>query len=254
MFIKKKLKKNVQGLCGTQNILAAQMDLQRRIEQIQRLQTENYNANRFHDSIIDSPWLKYRGFSMGGWAIDYGFAYILFRVLNAVKPVNIIECGLGQSSKLVHQYANYYGAKAITCEQDADWITFFNQGKDGEYLINIKILEVEYVKYNGFETLSYKGFDEAFKGEKFDLLVIDGPWGSDHYSRSQLISCVKNNINYDRFCILLDDYERTGEQETIEEVKDVLSRKNVPFVCRVYGSEKQMFLICSKGMDFLTTL
>ena len=83
-------------------------------------------ANLFRDTIQDSEWLRYKNFSPGGWAVDYGVLYTLYRVLNDMKPKNIIEFGLGQSSKMFHQYGAYYrDTKIITCEHNNDWISFF---------------------------------------------------------------------------------------------------------------------------------
>ena len=90
------------------------------------MQNEILKSQIFNSTIIDSEWLKYRSFSPGGWAVDYGFLYTLYRVLNDMKPKNILEFGLGQSSKMIHQYANFYqNANAITCEHDSEWINFF---------------------------------------------------------------------------------------------------------------------------------
>ncbi|MEE3497230.1 MAG: hypothetical protein VZR06_18930, partial [Butyrivibrio sp.] len=45
------------------------------------LQTEILYAQRFNNTITDSDWLKYRNFSPGGWAVDYSFLFVLFKIL-----------------------------------------------------------------------------------------------------------------------------------------------------------------------------
>lgn len=253
MSIKKKIAKLVWRICGTSHIEKQQFQLNQKMENISHIQWELYHATRFRDSIIDSPWLKYKSFSLGGWAADYGLMYTLFRTLNAMRPMNILEFGLGQTSKMVHQYANYFKANAITCEHDKNWINFFNKSKDGDYPINIKLMDLQTVKYNGLDTLTYKDYASIFSKQLFDLILVDGPFGSDHFSRSQIIDLAKNNLTQ-HFCIIIDDYERIGEQETMEAVQDVLKANNVSFCCRVYSAEKQHMLICSPDLEFLTTL
>ena len=116
-------------------------------------------AMSFNSTIVDSPWLKYKSFSPGLWACDYGLLYTLYRSLSSMKPKCIAEFGLGQSSKMVHQYAAYYNAEAITYEHDEEWVKFFNEGRDGDYDIQVRLLELETIQYKGFETVTYKGMD-----------------------------------------------------------------------------------------------
>lgn len=216
-------------------------------------QTEILNAHIFNSTIEGCEWLEYKSFSPGRSAADYGLLYTLFRVVSEMKPTNIIEFGLGQSSKIIHQYANYFHAKATTCEHDFEWISFFNEGRDGDYPIDITKVDLEEVEYKGQKTLSIKDVDVLFAGNQYDFLVVDGPFGSKHYSRSQIISLAEHNLS-DRFCIVIDDYERIGEQETVNELLRVLKEKGIKFSCRSYKSSKTHFLICSQDLKFLTSL
>ena len=143
MSLKGEITKLVWRICGTSHLEKQQRQLNQEIENISRIQWELYQATRFHDSIIDSPWLRYKSFSLGGWAADYGLMYTIFRTLNAMRPMNILEFGLGQTSKMVHQYAKYFNANAITCEHDEKWVEFFNKSKDGDYPVAEKYYEQE---------------------------------------------------------------------------------------------------------------
>ena len=91
------------------------------------------DAQLFRGIIEDCQWLAYKSFAPGGWAMDNAALYTLFRILNEVKPVRILEFGLGQSSKLVHQYAHFsVGVSALTIEHDCNWIDFFCRGLPSE--------------------------------------------------------------------------------------------------------------------------
>lgn len=222
-------------------------------DKILRLQTEVLYAQRFNNSIIDSHWLKYRSFSLSGWAVDYGLSYILYRVLNSIKPKQILEFGLGQSSKIIHQYANYYQVEAVTCEHDDQWISFFNEGREGDYNITIQKMELETIMYKGIETLTYKDIDKFVGKKKFDFVFVDGPKGSKHFSRSQIVDISRNNL-LPSFCIIVHDTEREGEKEIIQEVISVLESSGIQYCRHEYSALKSHILICSQDYKFLTSL
>ena len=243
-----KFKNKIKELIGTTAI-------QEQLIGMEKQNAELLKASVFNSTIADSNWLKYKNFSPGGWAVDYAVLYTLYRVLNDMKPKSILEFGLGQSSKMIHQYVNYYkGIEAITCEHDAGWVDFFKEGLENRYNVNIKMLELEEIEYKGEKTLSYKNMDREFTDEKFDLIMLDGPFGSDRYSRSQILNLARNNIQYGTFCIIMDDYERPGERETVAELINILGKKQVKYNWSIYSGSKQHFLLCSENLKFLTTM
>jgi hypothetical protein len=213
------------------------------------------NAQLFRGIIEDCEWLKYKSFAPGGWAMDNAALYTIFRILNDVKPNNILEFGLGQSSKMVHQYATFsQNTTALTIEHDHDWIKFFCSGIPKYINVNIKQFDKQIVKYNGFETLSYKNIEGIFIEKEYDFIIVDGPFGSEHFSRSQIIDIVKNGLPK-QFCIFLDDSERNGESETIEAICKILNDSGILFLKADYVGEKnQHTIICSEDLKFLTSL
>jgi hypothetical protein len=149
--MKRRIIKFVRKLVGTDGL-------------IKNMQTI-MNAQFFRGIIEDCEWLDYKSFAPGGWAMDNAALYTLFRILNDVKPKNILEFGLGQSSKMVHQYANFSeNVTALTIEHDSRWIDFFCNGIPENIKINVKQFDTEIVNYNGFETLTYKNVDTIFNG------------------------------------------------------------------------------------------
>ncbi|MDR2865578.1 MAG: hypothetical protein LBV68_08220 [Spirochaetaceae bacterium] len=88
------------------------LNLEKKIDTIMNLDKKMnniINALLFSNTIIDSVWLKYKSFSPGGWAMDNAALFTLYRILNDMSPQNILEFGLGQSSKMIHQYAAFDG-------------------------------------------------------------------------------------------------------------------------------------------------
>jgi hypothetical protein len=223
---------------------------QRAIQGIQTI----LNMQLFRSVIENSAWLKYRSFTPGGWAMDNAALYTLFRILNDVKPKRILEFGLGQSSKMVHQYAAFSeDVTALTIEHDNNWIRFFCNEIPQNVNVTIKQFDTETVKFNGFETLSYKNINQ-FIGDEYDLIIVDGPFGSRHYSRSQIIDIVKNGLP-EQFCIFMDDTERDGEKETIGILCKILQSMDVKYLIKDYnGEEKHHTIICSNNLKFLISL
>ena len=82
-------------------------------------------ANIFHDAIKGCKWLDAENFSicLGRWAVGYNYFYVVFRILNEFKPKNILETGLGQSTKLIGQYVKTHeNCRHNIVEHDANFV------------------------------------------------------------------------------------------------------------------------------------
>lgn len=236
-----------------QGINSIQCELNELQAQVESYQREILNAHRFSDTIKDSEWLKNKSFSAGGAALDYGALYTMYRILDSVHPKNILEFGLGQSSKMIYQYANHYdNAKAITYEHDEEWISFFKGIVKDQYPINVYKTELQEIEYKGCKTLSYRDNCNELIGNKFDFISVDGPFGSNNYSRPQILNLIPDCLEK-TFCIMIDDVQRNGEQETITEIEKILDDGKIDYLKRVYCSMKRHVVICSKDLRFLTT-
>ena len=79
-------------------------------------------ANVFHDAIKGCSWLDTENFAIypGRSAVGYNYFYVVFRILNEFKPKNILETGLGQSSRLIGKYvATHENCRHDIVEHDA---------------------------------------------------------------------------------------------------------------------------------------
>ncbi|MDR0649034.1 MAG: hypothetical protein LBF92_06835, partial [Synergistaceae bacterium] len=88
-------------------------------------------AQIFHDTIAGSKWLIDKSFSPGRWAVGYEFLYVLYRVLNSVRPKKILELGLGQTTNMLSQYVSAHeDVRHLIVEHDTEWIDFFRKEHD----------------------------------------------------------------------------------------------------------------------------
>lgn len=218
-----------------------------------RMAQESLAAITFSNAIQNSEWLKYKSFYPGRWAVEYTFLLTLFRIFEHHKFTNLLEFGLGQTSRMLHQYAAFYNVPAITVEHDADWVAFTKKDIHNAYPINVKILPLEMIDYKGFSTRTYQGIKTSFENQKFNFILVDGPFGSEHYSRSQIIQLTENNLA-ETFCIIIDDCNRIGEQETVAEVEKVLKNNGVKYAINKYYGLSDYVVICSEDLKFLASL
>ena len=247
------LKEEISNLKDSLLILNDKLDkLNDSITFNNKISNENLFATIFHDSSKNSEWLDIP-LSLSSWAIGYPYAYILFRILDEIKPKNILEMGMGQSTKIINEYVKHSkNIKYDIVEHDKNWIDFFKTNTNVDELSNIHLLKNYKREYNGTLINAYKNFKKEFKNYKFDFISIDGPVGSgQEYSRMDIIDLIPDCLR-ETFVILLDDCERIGEQRTIEILETKLNENGIEFSTGYrYWGRTSVYICVSKNLDFL---
>ena len=215
-------------------------------------------ANIFNSAITGSTWFNNIPLNVGRWAANYSLFYVLYRILNEINPQNVLELGLGETTKMIQAYKQYQNNEAfcITIEQDNDWIEMrLNNGISNDY-INVLKTELKKIKVKDFDTLVYDDLTNKLKNlnKKFNLILIDGPWGSPNYSRYDVVGILETGLIADDFIIIMDDYNRRGEQETINELMDKLTEHNYNFITGKYVGDKSQIVIASSRFKYLESL
>lgn len=220
-------------------------------------------SNIFHDTIKGSNWLQNQPFSPGRAAIGYPTLYALYRILDEFQPRSILELGLGQSTKMIGSYVKWKEQKGEECkhivvEHDKNWIDFFKNSF--ELSKSTEIMQMDLVKpyldwENGtqIEVNMYKDFGATLTDKVFDLIFIDGPFGSDVVSRIDIIDLLPECLN-DSFILMLDDAERNGEQNTLKMITNVLNENNIKYARNYYSGEKASAIITSENLHFYCTM
>ena len=215
----------------------------------------------FNDTIKESEWLSKKDFSLVNSAANYSFMYSLYRILNDAEPKNILELGMGQTTKLTSQFANYFNDSKLTVlESDEVWIEKFSKQLNISENINICHMDLENVTIEGTSNTRFKGVLDIVADDKFDLVVIDGPQGfvvedgvsrELDYSRPNILELIPNNLA-DDFIIIIDDFNRQGEQNTMSKVKELLSREGIQFYEYSCTGLKRQYVICTEKYRYVT--
>ncbi len=184
-------------------------------------------ADTFHVLSRDSSWLKDKTFSPGRWAIGYQYLCALYWFLDKMKPKCVLDLGLGQSTRMIAQYAAANPeVRHIVVESSLEWIDFF---KNSSLVLplNTRIVHCKY----GTETFKvvdgvrvYDNFLSALHGYKFDFVSIDAPLSGDmiEFGRVDTIKLIPDGLS-SRYAILFDDTGRRPDNASFRALVDVLS-------------------------------
>lgn len=232
-------------------------------EKLEHKLNEIAAALRFQIGTRGVPWVKDLSLKAENFAVSYDYMFVMVQVMEHMNPKNILEFSLGQSSKILARYCDgfYYPCvKYDVIEQNDEWIQFFKSEFDSHnqlermkihYIPMIKVKDPEY----GTELNQYEDIGDVVRGRKFDFISIDGPFGSERNSRTDILQYIPQCLT-ESWCIMLDDYGRQGEYDMISKLKGILDGSGIKYRGKEYGvgAEKQFYLICSEDNKFLTTL
>lgn len=225
-------------------------------QEMQLLQLKELEwAHIYHDSIRGKKWLEDLPLNIGRWAGNYSFFYVLNRILYDYKPKQILELGLGESSKFISSYLenDLINSRHVIVEQSEEWIKEFQSkftlsNKSEVFLCPLVEGEIE-----GYRSNFYDGFTDTIKG-KFDLYIVDGPFGSSRYSRYDIVSKVRELELGDEFIILFDDTNRKGEKDTLADVLRIFKDKNIDVFINNYVGNKTNTIIATGKYKFAISL
>jgi len=212
-------------------------------------------ANVYHDSIRDKRWLDEVAIYPGRWAVNYSMLYLLVRILQLFKPGNIIEFGLGESSKLISKFIEneLHNTRHLILEESREWTENFTSRFTLSQNSEIMYMDLERKKIRGFNVNCYKDIEEKIT-EKFDLYIIDGPTALRHYSRYDICWLAEKFSPEDEFIIIMDDYNRKSEKRSIRDLLRILKKKNIQVHTWEYDGSKSQFLIATNRYYYAITL
>lgn len=212
-------------------------------------------ANIYNNSTKGIQFLDTLPLNIGRWAGGYAFFYILHRILNDYKPLKILEFGLGESTKLIDAYLKNELTETThtVLEQDSDWESAYLKRVNFSSRTQIKVLPLVKKTVKSFEVWGYQDVEIHIK-DNYHLYVVDGPLGSDRFSRYDIVSLTENLTKDDDFIIIFDDFNRAGERDTFKELNLTFKERNIPVVKAVYQGNKAVAVMASLHYKYITTL
>ena len=242
----------------TETLLEQKPDqMAERMERLEAKTDELIWASTFQSVTAKSSWFRNKSLAPGRWALGYPALYILYRVLNEMRPKNILELGLGQSTRMIAQYAAHYkGVRHTVVEHDKDWVAFCKKDMRLSENSGLVLLGREMVPFREAQSVRvFSGFADRFKDQSFDFICIDAPLGADmkEYARVDVLGLMPQILKKS-FVLLLDDFERPGEQHTARAMEEALKDHGIPFAKGVYSGLKKTLILCSTDNRFFTLL
>lgn len=254
---KEYLLKNNMNLFTNEGVVSICLDKLAMIEETNKTTQELLWRDIFSDTVKGYSWYDVKSISLGRWAVGYNYLYVLIRILEVLKPNEILELGLGQSSKVLSSYFKNNKCEGFydIVEQDKQWISFFAQENQLNNIENITIhnRNINTINYEGSDVYVYEEFDSVVNNKKYSLISIDGPWGSDGHSRIDLLNHIPQ-ILQDDFVIIIDDYNRDGEKTMVSSMIKTMETNNIPYCKGIYSGLKDVCIIVSTNYGFLTSL
>lgn len=146
----------------------------------------------------------------------------LKKLLDEFKPQNICELGSGVSTQVFNEYLiNSNNYKFISIEHDSNY-------KSNTYCELIMNTHYEIGEYNFDNVNIYKDLYNTLKNNKFDFVLIDGPFGWDNsqkFSRVQMLEFLDKDLLDDRGYFLIHDSERSNSKNTEDILKQLFAEK-----------------------------
>lgn len=225
------------------------------------VENETLNAIKFF--AVQKDINKGRDFDLlangGRWAMDYTalrHLQYIFLSKNTLCIDNVLEFGVGVSTELLYSLSHEQGFKITAYEHDSEWASYnyFDDMIEGkEKNVDLRIRPLQEITYKGKKTLSYENncTELLNEGKKFELIVIDAPFGQPNYSRPQILYLLPQVIDKENFILFFDDTERQGEKMTIGEVCRILTENGIQYQKESYRGEKEHTIICDKNKKFL---
>lgn len=218
-----------------------------------RLVKEHQYLSSLHYNLRVVGWDDFTFFP-DGFAANASLLYLLFKILQKIKPKTILELGSGQSTKFTTRYVKENENTEITILEDCEeWFGKIKPDIFTSKRTRIICSPLEQIKFGKRKCFWYSTKILAEENKTYDLILVDGPFGTKRYSRIGIANFIPKIIDKNNFILVFDDAARIGEQDTIKVIKKIFRKKSIPYVkFHVYGSKKQTCLV-SLNFSFLGT-
>lgn len=173
---------------------------------------------------------------------NYALLFVLMKTIIRAQPRNVLELGCGQTTLLMDalRQAGVWKGELVSLEEDEFWCKEIS----AEVATRVVHAPLEQRRVAGHSASCYRVPATLTPPEGFDLLLIDGPVGTPRWSRLGCLSFVPESLAAD-FIVILDDYERPGEQDTADEMRRTLKAAGIAFCEESILSNKHQLMLAT---------
>lgn len=178
-----------------------------------------------------------------GDAANSSLLYCLLRIVRDTPVRSVLELGCGESTRLLSHLRAIKPLEILSVEHDLFWRDRIAEEVD----IDIELCPLESRSVRGRRVEAYRWSKRVFDG-KYDLILIDGPVGTRRHSRRGALEVIETTLSED-FIILVDDAERRGEADTIQEIRSLLASQGKKVQTRALGGLQTQVLLFTDKMS-----
>jgi predicted O-methyltransferase YrrM len=143
------------------------------------------------------------------YAANFSLLYAILRAATELNVHSILELGAGQSTLTLDAVRKARpDLRLYTMEADAEWAATISR----RVAHTVALHHLERRTISGVVEPGYAHLPQG----PFDMVIVDGPWGSRRRSRWASLAVLQQVLT-DDFVVIFDDAERAGEQETIRQ-------------------------------------
>jgi hypothetical protein len=165
--------------------------------------------------------------------------YLLTRILLELPVRRIVELGSGETTVLIDRLRAPEGSH-VAYDQAEFWVERVARRAPGCQVRSAPIMP------KTFEGVTFSGYS-GLETSDFDLLLVDGPNGTDHCSRYDAVPLVAAN-RATEFIIIVDDADRPGEQETVRAIVSLLERRGIDHKLNHLAGRTTQAVITTPGL------
>lgn len=181
-----------------------------------------------------------------GAAANHSLLYLITRAVVRRGARTVLELGAGESTRLLDRLSRIVpGVTVRTIEHDPLWAERVGQSVAHPVLLAPLVpLEVA-----GKRIEFYEPARVAAAGDRFDLVIVDGPPAYNmtrRYNRAGFLDLVLPRLGPD-FMLIIDDAERAGEQFCVEQCRARLTGLGVAFSVQAVRAAKAQYVFSGGG-------
>lgn len=187
-------------------------------------------AENIYDRVCRS--LGQLGWSAGTSPEDYNRSLLpweelveLQDLLELHRPQNILEMGLGETSKLIALYARSTGARHVVIDDDREWCQKYLT-KNSRFFLETKvhISPLMSVTKNGYKCCVFRDFQKIAEAECYDAIIIHCPRGGGKMPPHADVEGMWPELLADYGFMLMEHGERSEERSLLSQCATLLAK------------------------------